>query len=75
VLFPLTLAVARDQHAKLFELRASTSLARFWHCNGKTEEACNLLNPVYGWFTEGFEEADLKDARVALNELKQDQGG
>jgi predicted ATPase len=40
-------AVARDQQAKLFELRASTSLARFWHCNDKTEEACNLLNPVY----------------------------
>ena len=50
-------------------LRAATSLARLWQQRGKTEEARNLLAPVYDWFTEGFETADLKDAKALLGEL------
>ena len=61
--------VARQQNAKLFELRAATSLARLWQGQGKTTEARELLAPVYNWFTEGFDTADLKDAKVLLEEL------
>jgi predicted ATPase len=61
---------ARRQSAKLFELRAATSLGRLWQGQGKTEKARDLLAPVYGWFTEGFETADLKEARVLLDELE-----
>jgi predicted ATPase len=61
--------IARQQAARLFELRAAVSLARLWRDEGKQAEACNLLAPVYDWFTEGFETADLKDARALLDEL------
>jgi class 3 adenylate cyclase/predicted ATPase len=63
------LAIARRQQAKSWELRAATSLARLWQSQGKRREACDLLTPVYGWFTEGFDTADLKEARALLKEL------
>jgi predicted ATPase len=63
------LAVARDQGARLWELRAATSLARLWRDQGKRAEARVLLAPVYGWFTEGFDTADLKDTKALLDEL------
>src|SRR5262249_38415840 len=61
--------VAQHQSAKLFELRASTSLARLWCDQGRDAEARDLLAPVYGWFTEGFDTPDLKDAKALLEEL------
>jgi class 3 adenylate cyclase/predicted ATPase len=64
------LAVARRQSAKLFELRASTSLARLWRDQGKRTEARDLLAPIYGWFTEGFDTPDLKEAKALLDELR-----
>ncbi len=63
------LEVARQQSAKSLELRAALSLARLWQAQGRTAEACTLLSDVYGWFTEGFETADLIDARTLLAEL------
>jgi predicted ATPase len=63
------LAVAQRQSAKLFELRAATSLARLWRDQGKRTEARDLLAPAYGWFTEGFDTPILKDAKALLNEL------
>jgi predicted ATPase len=63
------LAVARRQQAKSLELRAATSLARLWHQQGKQAEARELLAPIYGWFTEGFDTADLQDAKILLEEL------
>jgi predicted ATPase len=63
------LAVASKQQAKLFELRASTSLSRLWCDRGKRTEARDLLAPVYGWFTEGFDTVDLKEAKNLLDEL------
>jgi class 3 adenylate cyclase len=63
------LRVARHQHAKAYELRAATSLAQLWGEQGRRAEARNLLVPVYGWFTEGFDTADLKDAKALLAEL------
>jgi tetratricopeptide (TPR) repeat protein len=62
-------AVAKRQSAKLFELRAATSLARLWRDQGKRKEARDLLAPVYGWFTEGFDTRDLKEAKGLLEEL------
>jgi predicted ATPase len=67
--FATALAVARQQNAKLWELRASTSLARLWRDQGKRSEARDLLAPVYGWFTEGFDTRDLKEAKTLLAEL------
>jgi predicted ATPase len=67
--FERALAVARQQRAKSWELRASMSLARLWRDQGKVSEARELLAPVYGWFTEGFDTRDLKDAKVLLEEL------
>ena len=67
--FERALAVARQQQAKSWELRAATSLARLWRDQGKREEARELLAPVYGWFTEGFETLDLKEAKELLDEL------
>ena len=67
--FGQALAVARKQGARLWELRAATSLARLWRDQGKYAEAGGLLAPVYGWFTEGFDTADLKDAKALLDEL------
>ncbi len=63
-------SIAVAQHMKSFELRAATSLARLWRSQGKTKEAHDLLFPVYDWFTEGFDTADLKDAKALLEELK-----
>jgi class 3 adenylate cyclase len=67
--FHQAIAIAQNQQAKSWELRASTSLARLWQQQGKRQEAHDLLTPVYGWFTEGFDTADLKDAKVLLDEL------
>ena len=53
----------------MWELRAATRLARLWHSQGKDAEARDLLAPVYGWFTEGFDTPDLKDAKALLEEL------
>jgi predicted ATPase len=61
---------ARSQEAKSLELRAATSLARLWADQGKRSQARDLLAPVYGWFTEGFDTADLKDAKALLEELQ-----
>jgi tetratricopeptide (TPR) repeat protein len=63
------IAVAERQSAKLFQLRASTSLARLWRDRGKCVEARDLLSPIYNWFTEGFDAPDLKDAKALLDEL------
>jgi predicted ATPase len=63
------LAVARQQQAKSWELRAAMSLARLWRSRGKVSEARELLAPVYGWFTEGFDTRDLKEAKALLEEL------
>jgi class 3 adenylate cyclase/predicted ATPase len=63
------LAVAQQQGAKGWELRAATSLARLWGEQGRRAEARDLLAPVYGWFTEGFDTADLKEAKALLDEL------
>jgi tetratricopeptide (TPR) repeat protein len=63
------IAVAERQGAKLFQLRASTSLARLWRDRGKRMEARDLLAPIYNWFTEGFDAPDLKDAKALLDEL------
>lgn len=63
------LAVARQQQAKLCELRSATSLARLWQQEGKTAEARDLLAPVYEWFTEGFDTKDLQEAKALLDEL------
>ena len=63
------LAVTHQQQAKSWELRAATSLARLWRDQGKVSEARELLAPVYGWFTEGFDTRDLKEAKALLEEL------
>jgi predicted ATPase len=67
--FERALAVARAQQAKSWELRAAMSMARLWRDQGKRDEARNLLAPVYGWFTEGFDTLDLKEAKALLDEL------
>ena len=67
--FERALAVARQQQAKSWELRAAMSMARLWRGQGKREEASELLAPVYGWFTEGFETLDLKETKALLDEL------
>jgi len=63
------LSIAREQEAKLWELRAAGSLARLWRDQGKRTEARDLLAPVYAWFTEGFDTPDLNDAKTLLDEL------
>jgi predicted ATPase len=63
------LDVARRQEAKSLELRAAMSLARLWQQQGKRDEARELLVLVYDWFTEGFDTADLQEARALLDEL------
>jgi predicted ATPase len=68
--FERALAVARQQQAKSWELRASMSMARLWRDQGKRKEARDLLAPVYGWFTEGFDTLDLKEAKTLLEELE-----
>ena len=63
------LAVAWQQNAKTFELRAAAGLARLWRDQGKRAEAHDLLAPVHGWFTEGFDTPVLQEARILLAEL------
>jgi predicted ATPase len=67
--FQRALTVARAQQAKSWELRAAMSMARLWRDQGKRNEARDLLAPVYGWFTEGFDTLDLKEAKALLEEL------
>jgi predicted ATPase len=67
--FRQALAVARRQEAKALELRAAMSLSRLWQQQGKQAEARALLAPVYGWFTEGFDTADLQEAKMLLEAL------
>jgi predicted ATPase len=68
--FRQALDIARLQSARSWELRAATSLARLWRDQGKRTQARDLLAPIYDWFTEGFDTADLKDAKALLDELK-----
>jgi class 3 adenylate cyclase/predicted ATPase len=68
--FQRALAVARKQQAKSWELRAATSMARLWRDQGKRDAAREVLAPVYGWFTEGFDTLDLKEAKALLDELR-----
>ena len=68
-LYHRALAIAREQEAKLWELRAVASLARLRRDQGRPAEARDLLAPVYGWFTEGFDTPDLKEAKALLDEL------
>jgi predicted ATPase len=68
--FLAALDTARSRDAKSWELRASTSLARLWQSQEKRQEAYGLLTRVYGWFTEGFDTADLKEAKALLDDLK-----
>jgi predicted ATPase len=63
------LAVARKQQAKSSELRAAISVARLWRDQGKPQQAREVLAPVYGWFTEGFDTSDLKEAKALLDAL------
>jgi predicted ATPase len=67
--FLKALAIARGQKAKLPELQAAMSLCRLWLAKSRKEEARRLLSEIYGWFTEGFETADLKDAKALLKKL------
>jgi predicted ATPase len=67
--FERALAVARQQQAKSLELRAAMSMARLWRDQGKPQQARELLAPVYGWFTEGFDTLDLKEAKALLDQL------
>ena len=70
ICFQQALAIARRQQAKAWELRAAMSLSRLWQQQGKRAEAHALLAPIYGWFTEGFDTADLQDAKALLEELE-----
>jgi predicted ATPase len=63
------LALARRRAEKSLELRAALSLARLWQQQGQQAEARELLAPIYGWFTEGFDTADLQEAKALLEEL------
>jgi predicted ATPase len=69
VCFQQAIRIAQSQQAKSLELRAATSLARLWQQQGKRTEACALLAAVYGWFTEGFDTADLQEAKALLATL------
>jgi predicted ATPase len=63
------LATARQQQARSWELRTTMSMAQLWRDQGKRDEAREILAPVYGWFTEGFDTLDLKQAKALLDEL------
>jgi predicted ATPase len=67
--FREAISLAQLQSAKFFELCAALDLARLWRDQGKVSEARELLAPVYGWFTEGFDTRDLKEAKALLGEL------
>jgi hypothetical protein len=69
ICFKRALEIARRQHAKSWELRAATSLACLWQSQGKRQQAYDLLAPVYHWFTEGFDTADLRQAKTLLERL------
>ena len=64
------IGVARQQNAELYELHAATNLARLWRDQGKCAEGYDLLAPIYGWFTEGFDTRDLIEARALLDDLR-----
>jgi predicted ATPase len=68
-LYRRALSIAAEQEAELWELRAAMSFARLRRDQGRRAEARDLLAPVYGWFTEGFDTADLRDAKALLDEL------
>jgi predicted ATPase len=70
IYFERALAVAREQRAKSWELRAAMSMARLWLNQGKRQQAHDLLAPIYGWFTEGLDTLDLKQAKALLEELR-----
>jgi predicted ATPase len=72
--FKQALAVARQQQAKSWELRAATSLAQLWRDQGKPQQARELLAPIYNWFTEGFDTRDVKEAKALLEELATERG-
>ena len=65
--FERALAIARAQQAESWELRAAMSMARLWRDQGKRQQARDLLSPIYGWFTEGFDTLDLKEAKALLD--------
>jgi predicted ATPase len=67
--FRRAIEAAKSQNARSLELRAATSLARLWQNQGKAAEARELIAPVYGWFTEGFDTADLQEAKALLDKL------
>jgi predicted ATPase len=67
--FQRALQVARERNSKLWELRAATSLSQLWRDRGKHDAARDVLVPIYGWFTEGFEMPDLKRAKALLDKL------
>jgi predicted ATPase len=69
--FERSLEIARGQQAKLWELRTATSMARLWCDQGKQQRASDLLAPIYGWFTEGFDTLDLKEGKALLDHLAQ----
>jgi predicted ATPase len=69
--FQHAMVIAQNQQAKSFELRAATSLARLWQQQGKRQDAHDLLAPVYEWFTEGFDTADLQEAKALLDVLSE----
>ncbi|HMG36086.1 MAG TPA: hypothetical protein VKM94_19275 [Blastocatellia bacterium] len=69
--FHQAIDIARQQRAKSWELRAVISLSRWWQRQGKRAEALPILADIYGWFSEGFDTADLKEARALLKELQQ----
>jgi predicted ATPase len=71
--FQQAITIAQNQQAKSLELRAATSLARLWQQQGKRDEARQVLGDVYGWFTEGFDTPDLKDAKALLGELAEER--
>jgi predicted ATPase len=67
--FESALAVAHEQQAKSWELRAAMSMARLWRDQGKSQQAGDLLTPIYGWFTEGFDTLDLRESKTLLDDL------
>jgi predicted ATPase len=69
ICFHQAIAIAQSQQAKSLELRAATSMARLWQQQGKRTEARDLLAPIFGWFTEGFDTADLREAKAMLEAL------
>jgi predicted ATPase len=71
--FTQAISIAQNQSAKSWELRAAASLAKLWQQQGKRQEAYDLLASVYNWFTEGFDTADLQDAKALLDALSEDQ--